>query len=198
MSVNENTQEFQSVPRSFPTPGEVASVDSSELDDLANRVGDFVKYWGFKRVHGQIWVHLFLSKEPLDAGELIRRLHVSKALISMSLSDLLSHDVVRRAGKSEYGTQQYVANDNIADVIISVLKQRERKLISEAQSAQRALDELPEGAKAQLQIDQSRLEALGEMTRVAESMLDALVRLGSIDCSVLRKLGKVGLLAVRS
>ncbi len=197
MSVNENTENFQSGPVSFSRANGVPAVNTSELDSLADRVGEFIKYWGFKRVHGQIWVHLFLSKEPLDAGELIRRLNVSKALISMSLSDLLSHDVVRRAGKSEYGTQQYVANEDIAEVIISVLKQRERKLISETQAAQRALDEMPENAKAQLKIDPARLEALGEMTRVAESMLEALVRLSSIDCSILKKLGKVGLLTVR-
>ncbi len=196
MSVNENTNDLNGLDPSHLLNRAESKDDSLLLESLASRVGDFIKYWGFKRVHGQIWVHLFLTKEPLDAGELIRRLGVSKALISMSLSDLLSYDVILRAGKSSYGTQLYVANEEIVKVVVNVLMQRERKLILQTQAAQSSLDSLSPKAKATMKVDQERLDALGEMTRVAETLLDGVVRLGAVDCAPLRTLGKVGLRAV--
>lgn len=54
-----------------------------ELEDLANEVGDFICYWGFKKIHGRLWTHIYLARVPLDAGQLMQRLKVSKALISL-------------------------------------------------------------------------------------------------------------------
>ena len=45
-----------------------------ELDELAEFVGEFIQYWGFKRIHGKIWAHLFLSEVPLDATTLVSSL----------------------------------------------------------------------------------------------------------------------------
>ncbi|MGA3762246.1 ArsR family transcriptional regulator, partial [Bacillus velezensis] len=84
-----------------------------ELEDFAEQIGQFIEYWGFKRVHGRLWVHLMLSEAPLDASQLIRRLRVSKALVSMSLGDLLEYDVIEEAGKSARGTQLYRAREDV-------------------------------------------------------------------------------------
>jgi len=40
---------------------------------LADSVGDFIRYWGFKEVHGRIWVHIYLSDNPITAKELTQK-----------------------------------------------------------------------------------------------------------------------------
>ena len=174
------------------------SSEVSQLEELADRVGDFIKYWGFKRIHGQIWVHLYLSKEPLDAGQLIKRLGVSKALISMSLSDLLSYDVVHRAGKSTHGTQLYEANEDIEAVIVNVIKTREQKLVAKAKVAFEALDSLSVFEKERLHLDQTRLDSMGEMMGAASAAVRALLSASTIESTILRKLGGISIRALSS
>ncbi|MCB0325682.1 MAG: hypothetical protein KDD69_19000 [Bdellovibrionales bacterium] len=160
-----------------------------ELDELANTIGEFVKYWGFKRIHGQIWTHLYLSAQPMDAGQLIRRLGVSKALISMSLSDLLSNDVILRAGKSSNGTQLYEANRKVVDVILQVLQQREANLIARVNEAQARLEAVSFEDTQRMGIDPKSVASLGRLVQTAQKSLATVLRLGSLDCSIWRKLG---------
>ena len=61
-----------------------ANESLQQLNKLADEVGELVYNWGLKRVHGRIWTHLFLSNRPLDASDLVKRLDISKALISIS------------------------------------------------------------------------------------------------------------------
>src|ERR1700730_8342606 len=93
-----------------------------ELEELAGEVGDFICYWGFKKIHGRLWTHIYLATLPVDAGQLMQRLKVSKALISLYLHDLLKYDVIIESGKSTRSTQTYVANPEVLDVILNVLR----------------------------------------------------------------------------
>src|SRR4051812_25087650 len=101
-----------------------------ELEDLAEQIGEFIEYWGYKKVHGRIWTHLILSETPLDATALIRRLGISKALASMSLADLISPGVIYEAGRGKRGTILYAPNLNLTQVILNVLRQRERRMLA--------------------------------------------------------------------
>lgn len=172
-------------------------VQSDAVDTLATSVGDFVKYWGFKRIHGQIWTHLYLSEEPLDAGQLIRRLGVSKALISMSLSDLLSHDVVLRAGKSAHGTQLYEANPSVVSVIVQVLEKRERSLIGRVEEALSQVNSLSTVEKQRLGLKTERLTTLKSMVSTADKCLKSIVRLQVLDCSVWKKISGIAGISLR-
>lgn len=64
------------------------------IETLAEQVGSFIQYWGFKKIHGQIWTHVWLAKNPIDATTLVLRLEVSKALISLAIKDLVHYDVI--------------------------------------------------------------------------------------------------------
>lgn len=152
-----------------------------ELEDLASEVGDFICYWGFKKVHGRLWTHIYLSSAPLDAGQLMQRLSVSKALISLSLNDLLRFDVIHEAGKSVRGTQTYVSNPDVLDVILNVLRRRERKMLARAETSHRMLSTLnPERMqKASLQGD--RIDSLGRMIHQATNALASLLELATVD-----------------
>jgi DNA-binding transcriptional regulator GbsR (MarR family) len=152
-----------------------------EMDDLANEVGDFICYWGFKKIHGRLWTHLYLSSDPLDAGQLMQRLKVSKALISLTLNDLLRYDVIVESGKSARGTQTYVANPDVLDVILNTLRRRERKMLAKAETSHRMLSSLSPERQAKASLHNERVLALGRMIHQAQNALSSLLELATVD-----------------
>lgn len=149
-----------------------------ELSDVAEQVGAFMEYWGFKSIHGRIWTHIFLSQEPLDAGALIKRLDVSKALMSMSLAELLDHDVIQIAGKGS--TTTYSANPDITHTIMAVLRKRERRMLNRVSSAAKTL---PLGAVGEVRLNPERVQSLQSMIETAEMTLECLLSLKNFDFS---------------
>jgi DNA-binding transcriptional regulator GbsR (MarR family) len=152
-----------------------------ELEELANEVGEFICYWGFKKVHGRIWTHIYLSAQPLDAGQLMQRLRVSKALISLSLNDLLKYDVILESGKSTRGTQTYVANPDVLDVILNVLRRREKKMLTKAETSHRMLSSLSSESLERSRLHKGRVGSLGRMIEQAQNALGSLLELVSVD-----------------
>lgn len=153
---------------------------------LADRVGDFMRYWGFKRIHGRIWTHLFLSAHPLDAQELISRLNVSKALISLSLADLLHYDVIREEGKSPRGTLTYTANPNVMQVILNVIKQRERPMLAECMTAWSLLNQTSPNEAQDISLNKTRVHDLGEMIKEAQNTLEHILELSELNLEAWR------------
>jgi DNA-binding transcriptional regulator GbsR (MarR family) len=153
-----------------------------ELDDLAEQVGDFIQYWGFKKVHGRIWTHLFVSDHPLDAGDLCKRLKISKALVSMSIADLLEYEVIQEVGKGEQGTLQYCANPDVTRVIFNVLRRRERKLMASIESAHQLLEKSANLDQTGNQgLDSARIHYMGEMISTAKAALETLIAMGPAE-----------------
>lgn len=152
-----------------------------ELEELANEVGDFICYWGFKRIHGRLWTHIYLAKSPLDAGNLMQRLKVSKALISLSLNDLLKYDVILENGKSERGTQTYVANPDVLDVILNVLRRREKKMLTKAETSHKMLCSLSDESLNRANCHSERIQSLGRMITQAQDALTSLLELATLD-----------------
>ena len=152
-----------------------------ELEDVVAHIGEFIEYWGFKNVHGRIWAHLYLSSEPLDASDLIARLQISKALVSMSISDLMEYDVVHVAGKSNRGTVTYRANPNVTSVVLGVLRKRERRLLSRIAGASKVLNDYKNHAKDEFALSDERVKSLHEMVLTAEESMDTILMLGDVD-----------------
>ena len=152
-----------------------------ELEDLAAEVGEFICYWGFKKIHGRIWTHIYLSREPLDAGQLMVRLGVSKALISLSLNDLQRYDVIQDGPKSARGTQTYFANPDVLDVILNVIRRRERKMLARADQSHRLLSALNPDIQARAGVDLDRIESLGVIIGQAQNALTSLLELATVD-----------------
>ncbi len=164
-----------------------------EMEELSRQVGAFIQYWGFKAIHGRIWVHLFLSPQALDAGQLISRLRVSKALISMSLTDLLEHDVILEAGKGPRGKQLFVANPRVTAVIFEVLRKRERQMLDKVASAFKLLEGDHRSGSVVAGVDGGRLKELGIMIHAARDALEAFIALGEIgiDADLCKQLAKI-------
>ena len=152
-----------------------------EMEHLANQIGEFIHYWGFKRIHGKIWTHLFLAKKPLDAADLVREMKISKALVSISLRELMDFEVVVDAGKSDRGTNLYRTNPDILAVILKVLREREKKMLTEVKAAFEKLNAAPTDRRDNAGISARRVEQLGTLVQNATTSLDSVIALRSVD-----------------
>lgn len=152
-----------------------------EMKELSEMIGDFIRYWGFKQIHGRIWCLIYLSKDPLDAGDLMNCLGVSKALMSLSLKDLLEYNVIEEGPKTAKGTQSYHANPDVLAVITNVLRTRERKMLAQIKTAQNLVSDLPESEISASNISTDRLKQLGNMIEEAQDTLDGMLSLATIN-----------------
>ncbi len=146
-----------------------------EIDYLAELVGEFIEYWGFKKIHGKIWLHLYLGQEPLDASALMQKLKVSKALISISLRDLLEYEVILEKGLGPEGTRLYEANEDLNRVISQVLRQREKIMMGKIQAAFGQLKELPVEDLLKNKIKAQRIQNLDKLIKNGEKGLNTIM-----------------------
>ncbi|MBX9769241.1 MAG: hypothetical protein K2X47_18335 [Bdellovibrionales bacterium] len=153
----------------------------AEFENLADKIGEFMAYWGFKKVHGKIWTHLFTAETPLDASDLIKRLHISKALVSLTVKDLLQYEVIFETGKSERGTILYRANPNVTAVILNVIRGRERKLLAQIRAAHRDATNLSEADQSLLNLSPKGLQTLGTLIEEAETCLTHVLELNDLS-----------------
>jgi len=109
------------------------SEPTSSLKSLAASVGDFIAYWGFRGIHGQLWALVWLAREPQTGAQLCRALEVSKALVSPALAELEEYDLVRQVESTDGRAKRYVANPDVYGVIKNVLRNREMSLLSRAE-----------------------------------------------------------------
>lgn len=133
------------------------------LAALSSAVGDFIRYWGFRRIHGEIWTQVYLSAEPLSGVELTQRLGVSKALVSPALKELIGYRLILE--KPEDGkTKRYLANPDVIGVILEILREREVRLIARIEKAHRQLsDANPES------VDLDKLLQLGSLIEMGKN-----------------------------
>ena len=151
------------------------------LKSLANAVGDFIRYWGFRRVHGQLWTQIYLSKKPLSGSELVKGLGVSKALVSPALNELARFNLIRSV-KADGRTNKYSANPNTFEVIREVLRRRELKLIETAQDRHQQLRQSVDRVEvADALIDGDRLDRLGELISGAQLAVSSMVDVAGLD-----------------
>ncbi len=151
------------------------------VNRLAEQVGNILHFWGFKSIYGRIWLHLYISPQPLDAPELVARLHISKALFSITVTDLLKYDVVRLVGTSERDTRLYEANPDVHQIILKVLRSREQKMLEDVAQAQQQLESFQAGPMADDTIRMERVQAVGRMIREAQTILSAILCLQAFD-----------------
>ena len=145
----------------------------SKLRQLSLSIGDFIRYWGFRRVHGAIWAQLYLSKTPLSCVDLTERLDLSKALISPALEELVEYDLIYEVEGPNQKTKLYSAEEDVNLVIKKILKNRECELIKKVAENYDKVKSLP---VEKLDISTERLDKISEMVFSANLMLKILVQ----------------------
>ena len=152
-----------------------------QVNRLAETVGDFIQYWGFKKIHGMIWTHLFLSPTPLTASDLISKLKISKALVSLTIKDLVLYEVVFESHEPGNNKNKiYIANPNPYEAILRVLQTREKPMLTRIQTEFDFLKR--ELAKSETKtIEHDRVKKMGGMIKGASLALHGLLSFSKID-----------------
>ncbi|MFH1276908.1 MAG: MarR family transcriptional regulator [Candidatus Eisenbacteria bacterium] len=136
--------------------------------EVCQIIGRMMELWGFRKNLGRIWTLLFLSDEPISAGEIGDHLSLSRGSTSMALQELLRWGVVRKSWKPGERKDFFEAEQNVAKMVLRVLNERELPAIDEAihglGDVLRTLDE--NGAKS---ADPVLLRRTGDLLRLTES-----------------------------
>lgn len=109
---------------------DLAAVHYSMLEGL----GQLSDYFGFSKVMGQLYGALLLSGEPLSLDDLMQRLSISKASVSMNMRTLEHMGMVRqvwlrgRSGRRKY----YEAETDFMQIIANILSSREMRDVDRA------------------------------------------------------------------
>lgn len=159
-----------------------------EVDELSDRIGEFIRYWGFKKIHGKIWCLLFLSNDPMDATQLIEKTGVSKALMSQTLSELLEYKVIISLDSETKRKRRFETNPNILSVITAVLRQRERVLLGDISSYFRSVQSFNQEQLDEVNIDSKKLRNLGKMISFAEGSLCSILRFDAFSFKPFKKI----------
>lgn len=141
----------------------------TKLRQLSLSVGNFIRYWGFRRIHGAIWTQLYLSKTPLNCTDLASRLGLSKSLVSPALEELCKYKLIVEVPTSNEKTKIYSAEENINDVIMHVLKNREAKILKQIS---KDFSNVSDSSAKDEDLNPERVKSLGEMIFAANLMLE--------------------------
>ncbi len=158
--------------------GDRPTADRLTLQVLAvtEIVGDFIESWGFRSIHGRVWALLALRKTPMAQAEIAETLGVSRSLVNLAVSELLSYGLVRATDEGR--NAPYEANWDVWVTITDVIRQREWMLIERARVALEAA--LAEAEFAQesgraTDFDADRIRLLLAMTEFAQAILKAVL-----------------------
>lgn len=142
------------------------------LQTLSLSVGNFIRYWGFRRIHGAVWTQLYLSKTPLSCADLTLNLGLSKALISPALDELCKYKLIFEAPAPNEKTKLYEASENINDVIRHVLKTRELKMLKQIS---KDFSSFNKSASKSENLREDRVQSLQSMILSANMMLEIML-----------------------
>lgn len=140
-----------------------------------------MNYWGFKNIHGRIWLHLYTSTKAMDTAELMSRLSVSKGLMSLAVRELLEYQVIRPAATGPHGTVYYEANPDLQFVITNVLRQREQTMLQKVHKASKAVLSASADSLEQQGVDKGRVKAVLALTESAQAVLKGFLSLEKTD-----------------
>jgi len=149
-----------------------------DLARLADSVGDFIRYWGFRRVHGQIWTLLFLKNEALSPTHIAKSLGVSKSLISSALVELEEYKLiipVQDKAEANRKTKFFKAENDVVKIIQDILKTRELQLID---SVQKNIGKLKNTNHS---FDSARLNSLELWTTIAQTSVSSIAEIDGFE-----------------
>lgn len=103
-------------------------------DTMLDGLGQLADYFGFSKVVGQLYGTLLMSAEPLSLDDMMERLSISKASVSMNIRTLEHFGMVRqvwvrgKGGRRKY----YEPETNYWQVITNLLSGREMRDVERA------------------------------------------------------------------
>lgn len=166
----------------------LAAVHDSMLDGL----GQLSDYFGLSKVMGQLYGALLLSSEPLSLDDLMERLSISKASVSMNMRTLEHMGMVRqvwmrgKSGRRKY----YEAETDFIQIITNILSGREMRDVDRAITVldentrllSEAKPEMNEGDQATAELYMERIAKMRTMFRFAQLVITSILeRVGDMN-----------------
>lgn len=175
------SNEHDEVIKSAPDHRVLREVHDSMLDGL----GQLADYFGFSKVMGQLYGTLMMNGGPLSLDELMARLDISKASVSMNMRSLELLGMVRqvwvrgRGGRRKY----YEAETDFWQIISKVLSGREMRDVERAihvmedNSAQllKTMDQLTPEEQSVAQVYIQRMSQMQVVFRFAQLVISNLL-----------------------
>ena len=103
-------------------------------DSMLDGLSQLAAYFGFSKVMGQLYGALFLSASPLSLDDLMERLDISKASVSMNMKTLEHVGMVRQVWVKGGGGRRkyYEAETDFLQIISNILSGREMRDVERA------------------------------------------------------------------
>ncbi len=160
-------------------------------DSMLDGLGQLSDYFGFSKVMGQLYGALLLSPTPLSLDDLVERLHISKANVSMNLRTLEHMGMVRQAWVRGGRRKYYEAETDFWQIIANILSGREMRDVERALSI---LDEDVKRLEATMPQMSEEDRKLSELYMERITQIQALFRFAQlIITSILAQVGDVDL-----
>ena len=96
--------------------------------------GEMGSRWGVNRTVGQIYALLFLSRDPLNAEDIVEALGVSRSNVSMGLKELQAWNLVRLQHKPGDRRDYFTTPDDIWQIVRTLVDERKKREIDPTQS----------------------------------------------------------------
>lgn len=150
--------------------------DASVLS-LADSVGKFIEYWGFRSTDGKAWLLIYLADFPVDAKVLIDNLGVSKGMVSISINTLKEYELIDEIDHGDNRSKYYKAKFDPMQTITNVLSKREQVLMNEVLVHFEAIK-----SKGPIEgIDPQRVRSIGRIIKFGQVLLSGVIRLRKLD-----------------
>ncbi len=145
------------------------------LTEVAESVGKFIEYWGFRSIHGRVWALIYLSDRSISTPEIIEQLGVSKSLVSTAINELIEYGLISADIKVTFGAQTYLAVDDVAQVVRKILRERELTLLSQAESNMKLLSAYSSEELLESNVNLDKLNALIDLNASSKGLLTKFV-----------------------
>jgi DNA-binding transcriptional regulator GbsR (MarR family) len=164
-----------------------AKLEQSQ-DLIIETMGRLAEFWGFTRTMGRVFGALFISPNAMSQHDLVERLGVSTANVSMSINGLLRWGAVKKVYERGKRKHFYTAETEIRKIIKNVVGTREKSELMEAFSNfTDAMDVLKGGARIRRELSKEeefvleRIAHLESVVKISNKLLDMLLNFGQID-----------------
>lgn len=91
--------------------------------------GEMGSRWGINRTVGQIYALLYLSKDPLNADQIVEALGFSRSNVAMGIKELTSMNLVMLKHIPNDRKDYYGTHDEIWDIVRNLVEERRKREI---------------------------------------------------------------------
>jgi HTH-type transcriptional regulator, glycine betaine synthesis regulator len=165
---------------------------SAVHDNMLDGLGQLAAYFGFSKVMGQLYGALLMSARPLSLDDLMERLSISKASVSMNMRTLEHMGMVRQVWVRGRGDRRkfYEAETDFWQIITNILSGREMRDVERALSVMQddiqrlsaAMPTLSADDKELAELYMERIAQMQGLFRFAQMIITTILsRVGELD-----------------